>query len=176
MPLIRIPRTAESRRARTYAQLVLRVTTLRGRPSFEGIFFRCGAAVEEAALRPTPEYPEIPLLIEYAGNDRTGRGHRRSNDIHILWRWNPARREWDEIARMLSQGPEWLHDLAPVVRRRVASPPRRFVELAGDATARVLATLDGELAVLEDEGRERVMAFLYDQFTARFVAPEYGET
>jgi len=177
MAPVRIPRTSESRRERTYAQLVLRVTRVNGRADFEGPLFRCGADIDEAALHPTPEYPEIPLLIEFAGQDRAGRLHRRADGyggrqyryLHLLWSWNAKRGDWEEVARIVSEGAEWLHDLAPIVRRLIASPPRRFVEVAGDATARILATLDGELAVLEDEGRERVMAFLYDQFTARFV-------
>jgi len=139
---------------------------------FEGKFFRTGSRVELADLHPTDEYPLVPLLIEYAGNDRTGRGHRRSNDIHVLWRFDAARSDWDEIARVLSQGPEWVSHLAPIARREMETgqPVIAFVEVAGAVTARVLAVLDSELGNLEAEAAMRVMSFLYDQFTARLMA------
>lgn len=137
---------------------------------FEGRFFRCGALVDECDLRPTPDYPLVPLLLEFAGNDRTGRGHNRSNDIHVLWRFNAASDDFEELARVFSQGPEWFFGLVPIVKRELHAPPVKYVELAGAVSSRVLAMLDGELEPLGDEGRARVMSFLYDQFTARLVA------
>jgi hypothetical protein len=162
---IRIP-CSNDRRQATYAQLIRRVN-MRGSIPFEGRLLRTGAAIEEADLRPTPEWPETPLLIEYAGNDRSGHGHRRSNDLHILWRFDAG--EWIEIARISSQGPEWHYHLVPIVRREICSAPVNFVEVAGKITELVLALLDHELDGLEDEGRARTMSFLYDKFTARFV-------
>jgi hypothetical protein len=175
MMLIRIPRTAKSRGERTYAQLILRVPRRPRIRIFEGrVFFRCGVNVERDALRPNEAYPATPLLLEYAGNDRTGRGHNRSNDIHVLWRFNAQRGEFDEIARAVSQGPEWFYHLAPIALREIeknaAPTPIDFVQVAAAVTSRVLAILDTELDSLEDEGRDRVMSFLYDQFTARLVA------
>lgn len=139
--------------------------------------FRCGSHVELSDLRPTPEYPETPLLLEYAGNDRSGRGHRRSRDIHILWRLNAERGEFEELARCLSQGSEWFDHMAPIARREIergAPKPVNFADEAGAATRRVLALLDDELSALEDEGRDRVLSFLSDQFTARLVSDHYS--
>ncbi|HEX4138392.1 MAG TPA: hypothetical protein VHY84_27525 [Bryobacteraceae bacterium] len=169
MPTTQIPRSAlelkpGARRCATYAQLIRNVNR-HGPIPFDGRFFKTGSRVEESDLRPDPEWPETPLLIEYAGNDRSGRGHRRANDIHVLWKFE--HHEWIEIDRITSQGPEWWHHLQPAVLRELAAPLVNLAELAGKATDRILDMLDRELDVLEDDGRKRVMSFLYDQFTAR---------
>jgi hypothetical protein len=164
---IRIPRTCQFRREPTYAMLIRRVNR-RKVIAFEGRYFRTGVTVDERELRPTLEWPEIPLLIEYAGSDRTGRGHRRSRDIHVLWKFEIG--QWVELARVSSQGPEWVHHLKPIVLRELRVAPVNYIALATDATGRVLALLDAELdAMDEDEGRERIMFLLYDRFTARLL-------
>lgn len=169
---VRIPRSSPSRGERSYAQLILRVLHHPRVRFFDGPLFRCGQLVDESELRPTPDAPLAPLLIEYAGNDRSGWGHRRSNDIHILWRYDAARADWVEIARTLSQGPEWKWNLAPIVRRELGSvaPAPNFVAIARASTDRVLEILDGELDQFDDEGRARVLSFLYDAFTARLMS------
>lgn len=165
-----IPHTTTLRRERTYAQLVLKVYPNRSLP-FAGPNFRTGARVDQALLRPTPDAPEHPLLIEYAGTDKSGKGHNRSNDIHVLWRFDIARNEWTEITRTLTKGREWIDCLLPVIKRQLVSPPVNDVEIATAVSARVLGLLDRELDELTClSTRERVMSFLYDQFTARFVA------
>jgi hypothetical protein len=132
---------------------------------------RCGSRVDAGALRPTVDYPEVPLLIEYAGNDASGRGHNRSNDIHVLWRYESEAGEWVELARLLSRGPEWISDMVPIVQRELrGAAPIQYLEVAQKISALVLGVLDRELSALEDEGRCRVMSFLYDQFSARLVA------
>lgn len=175
MPTIRIPHTAPNRREQTYAQLVKRVN-IRGPLPFEGKLFRTGKAVELAELRPTDEWPETPLLIEYAGKDRTGwRRGRKCNDIHILWRLKPAagaaaEPEWLEITSIKSQGPEWHTHMQQSVLIELRAAPVNFVEVASQASERVLTVLDHELSGLEDEGRGRLLSFLQDQFTARLMA------
>jgi hypothetical protein len=161
---VSIPRTAPRRAERTYALLVLRPSPRR--KLFEGVFLRTGSLVDEAALRPSPHYPEIPLLIEFAGNDGSGRGHNRSRDIHVLWRFIGG--AWEEIARTLSQGSEWFDHLAPIVRRELVRPAVDHVAEARAAAGRLAALIDGELSQLAEEGRERALAFLYDQVAARF--------
>lgn len=178
---IRIPRTCPSRGERTWAQLIERVPRRARIQIFPGrVYFRTGAQVDERELRPTPSWPATPLLLEYAGSDRTGRGHNRSNYIHVLWRFDAKRAEFREIARCVTQGPEWFAHLAPIARREIerGSPPVNHVEVAHAVTGRVLALLDGELETLEDEGRDRVMSFLYDQVVGRLMedldAPRLG--
>jgi hypothetical protein len=147
----------------------MRVHPRRAMP-FQGRMLRTGSQVHEIDLHPADEYPAVPILIEYAGSDGSGRGHNRSPDIHVLWRYVNGR--WDEVARVRSQGPEWIAHLLPIVERLLlAMPaPANQVEIAGEVAARVLEFLDGQLDRLGNEGRERAMSFLFDQFAARMVA------
>ena len=163
---ITIPRSAPGGRPEpTYAQLILRV---RRSGLIDGRFFRTGARVEERrAKAPRPHIPEVPLLLEFAGSERTGRGHSRSPDIHLLWRYDALRREFDEIARVRSDGAEWLHHLEPIVRRHIRRPPVSPTSEARDAARRVVAALEGELDLLEDEAHERALALLYNPGSRR---------
>jgi hypothetical protein len=164
----RIPRTCVDKRQQTYVQLIHRLKSHSAIP-FEGRLLKTGSQIEEADLRPAPDWPEIPVLIEYAGNDRSGRGHNRSNDLHVLWRYDWAGHEWIEIARVTSQGPEWLCHLMPIIRSELNARPPNCVEAAQAATGRVMALMDAELDLLELEGRDRMVSFLYDRFTARMI-------
>lgn len=165
---VTIPRSAPGGRPEpTWAQLILRV---RRSGLIDGRFFRTGARVEESALRPSDAWPEVPLLVEFAGSERAGRGHNRSADIHLLWRYDSARRGFDEIARVRSDGAEWLHHLEPIIRRHIRRPPVSPTSEARDAARRVVAALEGELDLLEDEGHERALALIYNQVAARFAA------
>lgn len=181
---IRIPDSSEryrGRRARGYAQLIQRITA--GSPRFEGRFFPAGAGVDEAELRPTADYPAAPLLVEFAGTDGAIGGdtanwrHKRLSSVHILWRFNRARQEWDELARTSSFGAEWIHHLAPIVRHELerdlaVSTPASRIEAARAASARVVALLDSELDRLEHEGKSHVMSMIWDQVAARLVETE----
>jgi hypothetical protein len=168
---IRIPRTNETRGALTYARLLLRVWPRRTFAAFDGKFFKPGAKIEEADLWPTPEYPAVPLLLEYAGSDRTGRGHRRANDIYLLWRYERETGEWVALLRYTGQGTEWI---APIKRRALAELARTEPPIscthASDVCVRVLAALDHELELLDNENRHLVMSFVYQEFSARAVA------
>ena len=173
---IRIPHSSPSRREKSYAKLILRVS--RSIPVFEGTFFRTGSLVDETKLRPTEEYPETPLLIEFAGTDgtkardSTGCGHRRLSSIHILWRFDRDQKTWEELARVRSYGGgEWFHHMAPIVKRELAAyrRPANAAEDAAKASSRVLAVLDNELDRLDRDGRSRAISMLYDQVTARLV-------
>jgi len=165
-----IPRTAVRRGELCYALLLLRVYPRRTFNAFEGTYFRCGAEVDETALRPAPEYPAVPLLLEYAGNDKTGRGHKRSNDIYVLWRYDPARRVFAEILRSLSQGRDWIDNIRPAAIRLLAPEKLPDADLAARVSGLVLGQLDTELEKLDVEHRSLVMHFVYEQFTARAVA------
>jgi hypothetical protein len=148
-----------------YALLVRRLPK-RG-AIFPGRFFRAGSRVEETELRPSAAWPEIPLLIEFAGNDGAGHGWNRAPDVHILWRYDRGRREFEEIARVRSHGAEWFHHLAPIVDREIRRPDPDHVEEARAASLRLVAALDLELDELADEGQRRALAMLYDQVAAR---------
>lgn len=177
-----IPRTALARPAATarrtpaYSLLVRRIPR-RGQ-IFDGRFLRAGSHVEESALWPDPRYPQIPLLIEFAGTEYGGgignnRGHNRAPDVHVLWRYSAPRHEFDEIARTASHGAEWFHHLRPIVEREIRRPALSgsdHADAARRVSLRLLAALDSELDELEDEGRANALGLLYNQVAARFAA------
>jgi hypothetical protein len=172
---IRIPHSSPSRREKTYATLILRVS--RRLPWFEGCHFATGALIDERELHPTPDYPTTPLLVEYAGTDGTkacdgsGWGHKRLSSIHVVWQFDAVRKEWNELARTRSYGSEMFQNLAPLIRQLIAAEatPESERTSAAKASARILETLDSELDRLEHDGRSHLMSFLYDQFTARMI-------
>ena len=142
--------------------------------AFEGVLFKPGATVDESALWPTPEYPAVPLLLEYAGNDRTGRGHNRSNDVYLLWRYDRALGSWVELVRSVSRGAEWVERIKAVALLELGLPvladnPADPASAAG-ITDRVLSLLDRELEMLGPHERHLVMDYCYQEFSARAAA------
>lgn len=172
MPKVPIPNSRLSRSEMGYAKLLLRVYPRRtnGLDPFDGQLLKPGAIVEQAELWPTQEYPPVPLLLEYAGSDQSGRGHKRSNSIHILWRFELVRSEWTEVARAVSQGDDWRAYLVPIAFAEISrgAPPRDATYAAG-VCGRILGALDSELDRLTIDDRNMVMHFVYEQFTARAV-------
>jgi hypothetical protein len=171
MPRIRIPRTCPHRRDMTYAKLLLRVYPHRSWNAFDGSPVKPGALVDESALWPTAEYPETPLLLEYAGNDHSGRGHNRSLDIYLLWRYDRAQARWTELMRCKSQGLEWIESMKPVALQELArTAPAPDPWTADRVSILVLSLLDIELEKLGPAERHLAMSFVYQEFSARVLA------
>ena len=172
MPKVPIPNNRLSRNEMGYAKLLLRVYPRRtnGLDPYDGQLLTPGSVIEQAELWPTTEYPATPLLLEYAGSDQSGRGHKRSNSIYILWRFELVRSEWAEVARAVSQGDDWRTYLVPIAFAEInrGSPPRDATYAAG-VCSRILGALDSELDRLTIDDRNMVMHFIYEQFTARAV-------
>lgn len=171
MPVtIRLPRSSDSH-SLSYAILIHRIRTRRMLgDAFEGRRFRPGATVAKAELWPTAERSESPLLLEYAGSDRSGSGHRRSQHTYILWQFRPAQEKWFELVRASAEAMEWIDVIRPVAikylsRKQESSEPTPSVV----ATSRVLCALDSELEFLNAEDRRGFLGLLYEQFTARLV-------
>lgn len=163
-----IPHNAVSRRELTYAKLLRRVHPDRTMPNaFEGTYLKPGSRVEISALRPSDDYPETPLLLELAGSDHTGRGHHRSNQIYILWRFR--RGEWVEVVRTLSKGAEWIPTIRAVALRELGGPPPADPELAAGAVERFLQRLDRELGELSAADRGIALNLFFEQVAARMV-------
>jgi hypothetical protein len=171
---IRLPRSAPRHCGRSYLLLVRRLSPKRALRNFEGQLLRPGALVEEAALWPDSHYPLVPLVIEYAGTDgiaangKPARGHNRARDIRVLWRFDRGRAQWDEVARIASEGSHWYAMLAPLVERELVPAAIDHAQDAREAAGRLAALIDGALAELSEEAREHALAFLYDQVAARF--------
>jgi hypothetical protein len=166
-----IPRTASNRRERTYARLLRRVHQDRTMVNaFEGALMRPGSRVEYSALWPDNSYPENPVLLEFAGSDYSGRGHNRSNQIHVLWRFDMEQRVWIEITRTLSQDSNWIMNLIPIALREVGGPPPVDPALASDVSADLLCSLDAQLGNLSAIDRELVLNLVFEQLAARMVS------
>jgi hypothetical protein len=167
---VRLPRTAQTRLDLTFAILIHRVLPQRVMgDAFEGPRFRPGATVAESELWPEPDYPKLPLLIEYAGSDRAGNGHRRSNQTYILWRFDPTAGEWAELARSAAVSTEWVETLKAVALRHLTATEPENPKAAGDATARVLGLLELELEPLESRERSSLLGLLWEQVLGRLV-------
>jgi hypothetical protein len=167
---VQIPRTAVSRREMTYAQLLKRVHLDRHLNVFEGPIMKTGISIDQSELWPSSDFPACPLLLEFAGSDRKGRGHNRSSQIHILWRYEPEGGGWVEIVRTLSVGAEWIMHLAPIALRELGGRPP-VDELRAGAVARFfLSQLDKDLCELGAGEKASVLTQLFEQLAARLVS------
>ncbi len=132
---------------------------------FEGKLLRPGSVVTDAQLRPSADYPEIPVLLEYSRMPANGkRGHNRVDALYILWRLHGS--EWREIGRSHSASWEWAVDLRPLAVRALAQK----AVLAPDLSAvqnRIAASLAQELRGLEAVQQWRVLAIIHDQLASR---------
>jgi hypothetical protein len=167
---ILIPRTARSRRELTYARLLWRVHPDRTMANaFEGPLLKPGALVDDCALWPDERFPAKPILLEFAGNDHSGRGHNRSNDIYILWRFEPDEWAWVEIVRVLTQGADWIANLLPIARAELGGVRAPDPLLAAEVAGRWLSQLDLELKALGAGDRGLALNLIFEQVTARMV-------
>jgi hypothetical protein len=167
---VRIPNSAISRHGFAYAKLLWRVHPDRGTANaFEGPLLKPGALVDSSALWPDGSYPTKPLLLENAGSDATGRGHNRSKQVYILWRYEPERSVWVEVVRTLTEGLEWVSSLVPVALREIGGAPAPDPDLARNVSRFFLSQLDKELGELPAGDRHLTLSLLYEQVAARLV-------
>lgn len=167
---IRLPRSAKTRRDLTFAILIHRVLPQRAMgDAFEGLRLRPGAHIDESRLWPEPDYPKNPLLVEYAGSDRAGTGHRRSAQTYILWRYDVAAGAWVELVRCAAVSTEWVETLKAVALRHLTGTEPDNPTAVADATSRVLCLLEAELEPLESGERSRLIGLLWEQFSARIL-------
>lgn len=165
--LVSLPRSATSRNAITYVKLIHSVKTDHafGGYRFEGPLFRPNQTIEEAELRPSPDYPETPLLLECAGPAAPAWGHKRAKQLYILWKYNPSRNDWDEVARTAAADRDWTVDLGPIAKRLVH--PKPILIDAPRIADRVLVKLEDELEPLERCAQRLVLLAVYDRFASR---------
>ena len=163
-----LPKSNPSRNSPGFVQILRRVKPWKERHPFEGAIFRCGQVVDVSALWPEPDYPAVPVALEYAGSDGSGRGHNRSPHVYVLWRWDGGR--WAEVVRMASHGADWVATMAHVAAREVGGPPRPDPATAALFARRFLASLDADLGELPPDVQTVALRFLYEQVAARLVA------
>ena len=80
---------------------------------WRGRVFAPGSRVTESELRPGPDFPERPLVLELAG--RLG---RLANDPYhwILWELGPND-EWTKLASTEAMRDEWAREFYPIAAR-----------------------------------------------------------
>jgi hypothetical protein len=137
--------------------------------AFEGLLFKPGALVEDAALWPDARYPAKPVLLEFAGSDHTGSGHNRSNQIYILWRYEPEYGIWVEIVRALSKSADWIVNLLPIALAELGGTAAPNPDLAWAVAGRLLVQVDSELAGLGVADRGLVLNLISEQVAARMM-------
>jgi hypothetical protein len=141
---------------------------------FEGKFYRAGSVLTDAELRPTLDYPETPIALEYLRGPAYGiPGRRRSDSVYILWRYEDDTNTWRELGRAVSSAWEWAADLRPIAVRALKEARAGNLEVMPDLPAiagRIAVFLDHELKRLEPPHRMKVLGVLHDQFAARLCA------
>lgn len=162
--------------------LIRRVCDNQTAIAFDGKHFRCGIAIDDSELWPDDEYPQTPLLLEYAGLDYeaplerpgSGFGGKRRPLVHLLWRYEKDRREWHELARTSSVDSEWVAHFVAIARIEMERGGRRAtpIDIAARASWRWMETLDQELRALNAEERVIALGMVYEQITARVVELE----
>lgn len=160
---IRLPRSA-TRAQQGYLKLLQDVDR-RARSGFDyyGCFLRPGAIVDYRELHPSSDYPETPVLLEYAGCPRPVAGWRRHDQGDVWILWTLAGTEWREVMRVCVPGPEWAELMRDAARREL----RPAVLSPADVRARIRALIERELSALSDADQGFVAALLHDEFAAR---------
>lgn len=168
--MVRVPRSCPRRAEPCYAKLLCRAAPdAQSGFDFEGTFLRAGGLFPESALWPSPQYPQVPLLLEFAGSDCSGWGHRRSSALYLLWRYQDG--EWREVARTAAESNEWCAVLAPVAARLLQQdgrPKPMAVEALAD---RIRRLLEAEFDRAGPDDRWKVAAIVHDQLAVRLVDP-----
>jgi len=145
---------------------------------FEGVFFKCGAWVNFAKLRPSAAYPELPVLLEYgvgAAIQHSGTPDLKRPSLYVLWRWKPEIHGFHEIGRASSFSWEWAEELRPLAVRALAearggaATPENAADLVAIART-ITAFTDKRLGILEARDRARLLGILHDYFASRLSA------
>jgi hypothetical protein len=172
--IIRLPRSGSRKEPNTFLKLLHRVDPGLEHSGFgfHGIYFKNGAIVPEGALRPTADYPPNAIVLECCG--------RVGSDGEIEYRlWRLEMRQWIEIARARSRSWEWAIDLRPIAVKALASqgyPLERRIDPAqlARASSRISGMIDSELAGLDPDVGESVLAIVHDALASRLAAAGNG--
>lgn len=120
---------------------------------------------------PHPTIQRHRCCSKYAGSDRSGRGHKPSQHLYLLWRWDTVKgkkeRQWLELARISAEGLEWVDTLRRIAMGAMSGCGPKREAAAPAATARVLSALESELEILDTEDRRNLLGLLYEQFLGR---------
>lgn len=166
--MVRIPRTAPRASAQVFARLLIHVDPTVRIGGFEGTLIQPGRYVAESALRPTPQHPAVPVLLECAG--QSGRGHNRGDSLWLLWRYHSG--EWIEIARAYAPDWTWANDLRPIAIRALGQEKTVETPKLEQKASRVIVAIDRQIRELGHEQQHQVLCVVERQLAARMVAIE----
>ena len=162
MPL-RFPRSAVIRGAITWAKVLRSVKHDRsGVWIFDGELVRPGTVVGPGLLR------SETVVLECAGTNGAGWGHRGREVVYILWRLDGVAGEFRELARAVCENRDWTVDLGPIARRALA-PPKPVLVDPERVCERICGVLDEELDPLHRDAQRILLLALYDRLAARVV-------
>lgn len=132
-----------------------------------------GKTATAAALRPSADFPETPIVLEYSHAEARGiPGNRRRDGLYVLWRWERQAGSWRELGRARSVAWEWAIDLRPLALRALAEarsrpPGVEAVPDLGLIAARISEFIEKELCILPALQQARVLAALHDELAKR---------
>ncbi len=166
---VRLPSSATRRGTVTSIRLIRKVRPdpIWGGYAFDGDLFRPGQVIQLGDLRPSDDYPDPPLLIECAGSVGRMPRSKHSEYLHLLWRYEPVRNAWSEVARAVSPTNDWTSYLGPIALDQIGRKPV-LVDPIGVAD-RVVEALEADLEPLSTPDRKRVMLAVYDRFQSKVV-------
>jgi len=167
--MVRLPRSCRQRKITDYAKLLRRVAPHAATGfDFQGLVLKPGACFPVQALRPAPDWPRSPVLLECAGPVGSSRGHRRAPELFILWRYDPEAAVWRELARTEAQGWEWAAILAPAARAAIAEQlPMRPPAEASGVVHRIACFLEAELQTAAAGDRWKILALIHEELAGR---------
>lgn len=158
---VRLPISSTRKSAIRFAKLLCRVRPAAANGfQFEGRILRPGGAI------PEDELPEPAIVLEGAGSD--GSGKKNSPYLYVLWRYDRAKQDWQEIARAWSESWHWALDLGPIAER--ALKPCQPVPDVRAVAERLTKLIDTEMEPLEPRMRAQLASVLHDRFATRIVA------
>lgn len=168
---VRLPLSSPVRSKCTWLRLLQRTNPARYLldEAWQGALLTPGVSVAESALRPGPDWPSVPVLLECAGVVKSGWGHRRSESLYILWRYVDG--QFRELARAVSSDLSWARDLQPLAQRAIdEGMPAPSPQDAALGAERILEQIDVLLASSEGSCRALILARIYNGLAGRVAA------
>jgi hypothetical protein len=166
---VQLPRSSTRLKSFSYLKLLRQVSPdATSGFDFVGVVLEPGATVDISSLRPSDDYPAVPVLLEMAHMMIVGRGHRRNPATHILWKYNAEENRFQQILQCHAHGLEWVQVITPAAI--AALPPERDEVRRPDLLRiahQLSRTIEVELYTLTRSDRVRVLGALHDYFAIR---------
>lgn len=163
---VQLPRTSSRLQKPAYVKLLSAVRPGPFGAAYEGVLYAPGQVI---AAELAGENPIVLECVGPVGSAYQGKGRVKRELQYILWRYEWDTREWIEIARAQSVGPEWCDMLRPAAiaalnpRARLVDVETRVFELSG----KVMVIVEQILECEPDGVRVRVLHSIYEGVAGR---------